>query len=56
MPSTKKQNATVALDPPGLELVREVAERERSSTSTIVRRFVAEGLQSLQATAAGRAA
>jgi hypothetical protein len=56
MSSAKKQNVTVALDEPDLALVKQLADRERSSTSTIVRRFVAEGLQAMQAPAAERAA
>jgi hypothetical protein len=52
----KKQSVTVALDPPDLELVRELAERERGTPSGVVRRFVAERLHAMRAPAAERAA
>jgi hypothetical protein len=45
MSATKKQSVTVALDPPDLELVKAVAERERSTASTVIRRLVVEGLR-----------
>jgi hypothetical protein len=56
MSSTKKQAVTVAIDEPDLELIKQVAERERSSASGVIRRFVAEGLHVLQQAAAQRAA
>jgi Ribbon-helix-helix protein, copG family len=42
--SSKKQPVTIALDPPDLERIKAVAERERSSASTVIRRAVAEWL------------
>jgi hypothetical protein len=49
----KKQLVTVALDPPDLELVKRVAERERGMPSGVIRWLVAEGLRD---EAAGREA
>jgi len=43
MPVPKKQSVTVALDPPDLERVKRVAERERGTPSGVIRRLVAEG-------------
>jgi hypothetical protein len=36
---------TIALDPPDLERIKAVAERERSSASTVIRRLVVDGLR-----------
>jgi hypothetical protein len=54
--SSKKQPVTVAIDEPDLELVKRLAERERSTPSGVIRRFVAEGLHALQQTGTARAA
>jgi hypothetical protein len=48
MSDTRKQAVTVALDPPDLEHVKRLAERERGTPSGVIRRFVAERLQALQ--------
>jgi predicted transcriptional regulator len=52
MQSMKKQSITVALDPPDLERVKALAERERSSPSGIIRKLVAQGLRGQEAVAA----
>ena len=54
--SSIKKPVTVALDEPDLELVKRLAERERSTPSGVIRRFVAEGLQAMRSPAAERAA
>jgi hypothetical protein len=47
MSSTKKQKQAVSitLDPPDLERVKRVAERERGTPSGVIRRLVVEGLR-----------
>jgi hypothetical protein len=54
--SSIKKPVTVALDEPDFEQVKEVAARERSTPSGVIRRFVAEGLHALRAPAEERAA
>jgi hypothetical protein len=48
MSSTKKQAVTITRDPPDLERVKRVAERERGTPSGVIRRLVVEGLHALQ--------
>jgi hypothetical protein len=43
--SSKKQPVTITLDPPDLERVKRVAERERGTPINVIRRPVAEGLR-----------
>jgi len=43
--SSKEQPVTITLDPPDLERVKRVAERERGTPSGVIRRLVAEGLR-----------
>ncbi len=52
----KKQSVTVALDPPDLELVKRVAERERGTPSGVIRRLGAEDLRDEAASREGAAA
>jgi hypothetical protein len=55
MPTPKKpikHPVTVALDEPDLERVKAIAERERSSAGTVIRRFVAECLRQTEGVAA----
>lgn len=44
--SEKKTPITITLDPPDLEQVKRVAERERGTPSGVIRRLVVEGLRS----------
>jgi hypothetical protein len=46
--AAKKQAVTVALDPPDLECVKRLAERERGTPSGVIRRLVVQGLEGLQ--------
>lgn len=48
MSAAKKQSIAVALDPPDLELVKRVADRERGTPSGVIRRAVAEWLREQQ--------
>jgi hypothetical protein len=48
MSSTKKQAVTITRDPPDLERVKRVVEREHGTPSGVIRRLVVEGLHALQ--------
>jgi hypothetical protein len=48
MAAPKKTPVTITLDPPDLDQVKRLAERERSSSAGVIRRLLVERLHALQ--------